>query len=146
MTTYVELALVDYISTTYTFDLWMSKGARDVFVVMVIFISSDQDVKHVTIELFEVLDMSGVTMVLKLQELLDKFYLTQKILTFVKDEGSNLQTHASALTFIVSCNNLNLLEPFDGTCFKHALLEVCQLVTVNEKMSIGLPSTFIKVV
>jgi hypothetical protein len=41
MTTYVELALVDYISTTYTFDLWMSKGARDVFVVMVIFISSD---------------------------------------------------------------------------------------------------------
>jgi len=76
MTTYAQLALVDYISTTYTFDLWMSKAARDVFIVMVIFISSDQDVKHVTIELFEVLDMSGVIMVPKLQELLDKFSLT----------------------------------------------------------------------
>jgi hypothetical protein len=41
MTTYVQSALVDYILTTYTFDLWMSKGTRDVFVVVVNFISSD---------------------------------------------------------------------------------------------------------
>jgi hypothetical protein len=41
MTTNVQLTLVDCISTTYTFDLWMSKGTRDVFIVVVIFISSD---------------------------------------------------------------------------------------------------------
>ncbi len=42
MTTYVQLALNDYISTTYIFYLWMSKGTKDVFIiVVVIFISSD---------------------------------------------------------------------------------------------------------
>ncbi len=41
MTTYAQLALANYISATYAFDLWMPKGARDIFVVMVIFISSD---------------------------------------------------------------------------------------------------------
>jgi hypothetical protein len=41
MTTYVEFALANCLSTTYTFDLWMSNGTHDVFVVMVNFISSD---------------------------------------------------------------------------------------------------------
>ncbi len=56
----------------------MSKGMRDGFVVVVSFISSDWEAKHVTIGLFEVLNTSSATMVLKLQELLDKFSLTQK--------------------------------------------------------------------
>jgi hypothetical protein len=72
----------------------MSKGMWDVFVVMVNFISSDWEVKHVTIRLFEVDDKSGIPMVPKLQGLLDRFSLTLKILTFVKDEGTNLQTCA----------------------------------------------------
>lgn len=41
MTTYVELALANCLLTTCTFDLWMSNGAHDVFVVVVNFISSD---------------------------------------------------------------------------------------------------------
>jgi hypothetical protein len=41
MTTYVEFALVNYLLTTCTFDLWMSNGVHDVFVVVVNFISSD---------------------------------------------------------------------------------------------------------
>jgi hypothetical protein len=53
----------------------MSKGARDVFFV-VNFISNDWEAKHVTIKFFEVLDTSGVTMVPKLQELLDRFSST----------------------------------------------------------------------
>jgi hypothetical protein len=78
MITYVQLALVDYLLPIYNFDLWMSKGMRDGFVVVVSFISSDWEAKHVTIGLFEVLNTSSATMVLKLQELLDKFSLTQK--------------------------------------------------------------------
>ncbi len=66
----------------------------DVFVGLVNFISSDWEVKHVTIGLFEVDDKSGVPMVPKLQGILDRFSLTLKILTFVKDEGNNLQTCA----------------------------------------------------
>jgi hypothetical protein len=53
----------------------MSKGACDVFYV-VSFISNDWEAKHVTIKFFEVLDTSGVTMVPKLQELLDRFSST----------------------------------------------------------------------
>ncbi len=64
------------------------------FVVMVNFISSDCAMKHVTIKLFEVDDKSDVPIVPKLQGLLDRFCLTLKILTFVKDEGTNLQTCA----------------------------------------------------
>jgi hypothetical protein len=69
MTTYVQLALVDYLLATYNFDLWMSKGMQDVFVVVVSFISNDWEAKHVTIGLFEVLNTSSATMVLKLQKL-----------------------------------------------------------------------------
>jgi len=54
----------------------MSKGTRDVFVVVVNFISSDWEIKHVTIGLFEVSNTRGVAMVPKLQKLLDKFPLT----------------------------------------------------------------------
>ncbi len=87
MTTYVQLALVDYLLATYNFDLWMSKGMRDVFVIVVSFISSDWEAKHVTIGLFEVLNTSSATMVLKLQELLDKYSLTQKILVLLRMKG-----------------------------------------------------------
>jgi len=45
---------------------------------------------HVTIGLFEVIDITGVTMAPKLKELLDWFSLTQKIVAYVKNEGSNL--------------------------------------------------------
>jgi len=55
----------------------------------------------VTIFLFEMTDTSGMVMAPKLQELLDKFILTNRIVTYVKDEGSNLETCASALNSIV---------------------------------------------
>jgi hypothetical protein len=50
MTTYVQPTLADYISTTCIFDLWMSKGARDVFAIAMNFISSDWEAKHVTLK------------------------------------------------------------------------------------------------
>jgi hypothetical protein len=144
MTTYVQSTLTYYILATYTFGLWMSKEARDVFVVVLNFISSDWEAKLVTIGLFEVSNMSSVAMAPKLQELLDRFSLTHNFFAFVKDERSNLHTCASTLTSIVSCNNLGLLEPFDGTCFKHALSKVCQYAIANEKVSTGLPLASIK--
>ncbi len=60
------------------------------FVVVVNFISSDCEAKHVTIRFFEISNTSGVVMVSKLQELLDRFSITPKILTFVKDERFDL--------------------------------------------------------
>jgi hypothetical protein len=62
MLTYMHPALANYISTTCTFDLWMSKGAHDVFTIVVNFLS----IKHVTIRLFEVSNTSGATMASRL--------------------------------------------------------------------------------
>jgi hypothetical protein len=70
----------------------------------------------------------------------------KKMLLYVKHERFNLQTCAFALTSIVSCSNLVLLEPFDGLCLGYALSKVCRYVTSNDKMFTSLPYTFINVV
>jgi hypothetical protein len=44
----------------------------------------------VIIDLFEVIEPNNITMALRLQELLNKFVLTEKIVAYVKDEKSNL--------------------------------------------------------
>jgi hypothetical protein len=62
MLTYVCLALVDCILTICTFDLRMSKGVHDVFVIVVNFMSSKWEAVHITIELFEMSDTNGATM------------------------------------------------------------------------------------
>ncbi len=81
-----------------------------------------------TIGLFEVIDISNINMAIILHELLNKFALTKKIIIYVKGERFNLQTCANALNPIVLCYSLGLLEPFDGSCFRHALSKVCQYV------------------
>jgi hypothetical protein len=70
-------------------------------------------------------------MAFKLKELLNKFSLTKKNVVYIKDVWSNLQTYANALTSIVSCNTLALLEPFNGSFFWYALSKVCQYVIAN---------------
>jgi hypothetical protein len=75
-----------------------------------------------------------MAMVPKLQKLLNKCALINKIIAYVKDEGFNLQTCVIVLNFIVSCNSLGLLKPFDSLCFGHALSKVCQYATINEKV------------
>jgi len=94
--------------------------------------------------LFEVTYISIASVVFKLKELLNKFSLTKKIVAYVKNVWSNLQTCANALTSIVSCNTSALLEPLDVSFFWHALSKVCQYVIANEKMSIDLPCAPIK--
>ncbi len=49
------------------------------------------------------------------------FNLIQKILVYVKDKGSNLQTYAYARNSIVFCNALGMFEPFDGACIVQVL-------------------------
>jgi hypothetical protein len=47
--------------------LWMLKGLHDIFVVVVNFISNDWEAKHVTIGLYKISDIGGITMAPKLQ-------------------------------------------------------------------------------
>jgi hypothetical protein len=87
MFTYVHPTLLNCILATCTFDLWMSKGAHDVFAIVVNFLSNKWEAKHITIGQFEASNTSGVTMAPRLQQLLDKLFFTQTILVYVKDEG-----------------------------------------------------------
>jgi hypothetical protein len=45
---YIQHALVTCISTTYTFDLWMSKRTHDVFAIIVNCILRNWELKHIT--------------------------------------------------------------------------------------------------
>jgi hypothetical protein len=93
--------------------------------VVVNFIFNDWEAKHVTIGLFEAIDINGIAMVFKLQKLLDRFVLIEKTIAYVKNERSNLQTCASALNFVVSCNSLgcwsHLMVHILGMCFQRCV-------------------------
>jgi len=65
----------------------MSKGAYDVFALVINFLSSDWQPKHVTIGLFEATNTIGQALARSLIELLDKYGLRKKIITYVKNEG-----------------------------------------------------------
>jgi len=62
MFTCVHPTLADCISATCTFDLWVSKGTHDVFVVVVNFLPNKSEAKHITIKLFKVSNTCGATM------------------------------------------------------------------------------------
>jgi hypothetical protein len=62
-------------------------------------------------------------MAMKLKQIFNKFELTRKIMAYVKDEGSNLQTCVTIINSIMSCTNLNMVRPFDGFYYGHALLK-----------------------
>ncbi len=98
---YVLLKLKQcYFATT--FDLWMSKGAHDVFTMVINF------------------------MVRKLTELLDQYDLRKKIIAYANDEGANLNAMTIVLKSIVNWEVLGMEENFQGICFGHAFFKVCK--------------------
>lgn len=140
---HVQLTSTTCLFVTCTFDLQMSKGVHDIFVIVVNFLDDDQQPKHVTIGLFETIYTSGVAMALKSQQFLDNFFLAQKVVAYVKDEGSNLQTCTTILNLMVSYNMLGMFESFDGSYFGHVLSKVGQYVIMDEKIFHGLSCTSI---
>jgi hypothetical protein len=52
-------------------------------------------------------------------DLLDAYGLRNKIITYVKDESSNLNTMTNVFKSIGKCGNSSLEENFQGTCFGH---------------------------
>jgi len=62
---------------------------------------------------FKVMDTSRATMVFRLHKTLHMFSSTQKKLLMWKMKGPTC-TYTNALIYIVSYNNLAMLEPFDG--------------------------------
>ncbi len=51
--------------------------------------------------------------------------LTNKIIVYVKNEGTNLNILVVALTYVVSCAPLQIASPFIGICFGHLMFKAC---------------------
>ncbi len=73
------------------------------------------------------------TLARNLIELLDKYDLSKKIITCVKDEGSNLNNMITTLKSIISDEVMILGESIQGTCFEHAFSKACQYVVMNHE-------------
>jgi hypothetical protein len=76
--------------------------------------------------------------------LFDQYGLRNKIITYVKDERSNLNSMTIALKSIVKCEIFGLDESFQGACFGHVFSKACQYVTTNEKVCKNLKLVSIK--
>jgi hypothetical protein len=95
----------------------MFKGAHDLFALLLSFVGSDWQPKHVASDLFERTTKRRHALAQNLIELLDKYALRRKNISYVQDEGSNFNAMTNALKSIVSYEYLGLKESFQGSCF-----------------------------
>jgi hypothetical protein len=95
--------------------------------------------------LFEATKITGQALVRNLIGLLNACGLKNKIITYVKDEVSNLNTLTNALKSVVKCETLGLEESFQGTCFGHVFSKVCQYATTNDNVCKNLIYVSIKI-
>jgi hypothetical protein len=113
----------------------MSKGAHDMFILVIIFLGSDWKPKHVTFSLFEVAKIIGQTLAKNLIKFLDAYGLRNKIIAYVKDEGSNLYTLTltNALKFVVKCEILGFFKELLLVMFFRKHANMPQLMTKFER-------------
>jgi hypothetical protein len=83
-------------------------------------------------------------LVRNLIDLLDAYGLRNKIVTYVKDEGSNVNTLTSVLKYIIKYGTSGLKESFQGTYFGHVFSKACQYATTDNKVCRNLKFVSIK--
>jgi hypothetical protein len=117
---HVLLSIAQCVIATTTFDFWMPKTSFDMFVLVINFINDDWVPYHVIVRLFEVLNTFGTTLVEQMKYLLVEYQLISKIITYVKDESTNLNTFAFAFASVVFCAPLQLVAPILAmSCLRH---------------------------
>jgi hypothetical protein len=84
--------------------------------------------------LFEVIKIIRQTLANNLTKLFYHYGPRNKIIAYVKDEGSNLNTMTIILKFVVKCELFGFGESFQGTCFSHVFSKACQYVTIDKKV------------
>jgi hypothetical protein len=103
-----------------------------IFALVINFLGVDWQPKHITLGLFELIDISGQNLANKLTKLLNINELRRKIVIYVKDEGFNPNTMITTLKLVLSRDVLGLEESFHGTCFGHAFFKTYQYATIND--------------
>jgi len=58
---------------------------------------------HIIVRIFEVRETLKVTMVMQLRDLLAQYDLLNKVMSYLKYEGTNLKTFTMSLTNIMFC-------------------------------------------
>ncbi len=116
----------------------------DIFTLMINVLNESWNLIHVIVGLFEVDETIGKSMVVWFKSLLSKFGLMHHVITFMKDEGSNLSTMATTLCFIIICQPLKFNHVYEGTYFGHVMSKVCQYAINNDKVSKGLMQVNVK--
>jgi hypothetical protein len=111
----------------------MSHDEYDTFAMVVNFINNSWEPTHVTIEAFEMQNTTNATMANQVKILLYSFGLFDKVIVYVKYEGSNLNTLINALKSIVLCSPFQLLTPFVGSCFGHAMSKATRMPLAMQK-------------
>jgi len=124
MELYVLPSLSACATASITFDLWMSRAGYDTFALIVNFIDNTWVPCHICIRLFETSNTSGAALVEIVTPLIKKFDLVDKVITCIKDEGSNLSSLENALSTVASCSLLNI-TPYAGVCWGHVMSKVC---------------------
>jgi hypothetical protein len=119
-----------HLSHNNIFDFFLKHKLK--FALVVNFIGDFWVLFHVTIKLFEALNIYGIILAKIVKPLLRK--MINKIVFYVKDEGSNLGTLESTLSFVVNRGFLDLSKPYVGTCFGHLMSNGCYYVTSEEKV------------
>ncbi len=66
---------------------------------------------------FEAIELTSQALVINLKELLDSYRFSKKIIVYVKNEGSNLNSMTRVFKFVINSEVLGLEESFDGICF-----------------------------
>jgi hypothetical protein len=97
----------------------MSKSAHDVFALVLNFLGFNWKPKQIILGLFEVVEITRKALIKNLIDLLDAYSLRNKIITYVKDECSNLNTLTNVLKYVVKCEASCLEENFQGICLRH---------------------------
>lgn len=121
---------LEFVAITFTnFDLSMSKGGINMFALIINYLDDGWILRHATIGLFEVHEATNVTMALQ---------LIHHVIAFVKDEGINLGTMVVALRSIINYDPLKLSQVYEGACFGHVMFKMCQCVTNDDKVVVGL--------
>ncbi len=77
------------------FDLWMCKGGVDTFALTINYLSAFWTLIHATINLFEVHETMGLSMIKQQRSLFEKYDLMHNVIAFMKDEGNNLKYMAT---------------------------------------------------
>jgi len=67
-------------------------------------------------------------------KLLDQYGLRNKIIAYVKNEGSNFNITMIALKFVVKCEVLSLDEILQGFCFDKFFSKAYQYATTNAQV------------